>query len=188
MAPMAPVSRQAARTLAVILLVGAALRIGACVVVAPTPLMNDEVLYHKLPARVAAGDELGDAAGRTPGVLVFYAGLYRAFGDRVSVARGGNVLLSAVTLGLIFLVARRLAGERAGLVAAALAAAYPVFIAFSHYLLSETLYVFLLLAALATLLSGGSRPTAVRAGAAGLLFGTCALTREANTERPGNCW
>lgn len=181
---MAPVSRQAARSLAVILLVGAALRIGACVAVSPTPLMNDEVLYHSLPAKMAAGGELGDAAGRTPGVLVFHAGLYRAFGDGFSVARAGNVALSVLTLGLVFLLGRRLAGERAGLVAAALAALYPVSIAFSHYLLSETLYVFLLLAALATLLSGASPPTALRAGAAGLLFGACALTREVGLLTP----
>lgn len=181
---MSPVSKRASRVLLLILLLGAALRVGACVLVSPTPLMNDEVLYHKLPARIAAGESLADAGGRTPGVIVFHAALYRAFGATVDVARAGNVVLSVATIALVFLLAGRMAGERAGLIAAALAAAYPVLIAFSHYLLSETLYVFLLLAALVSLLCGGPQPSRGRAAAAGALFGLCALTREVGLVAP----
>lgn len=183
-APMPPDPKRVTRSLLVILLLGAVLRIGACVVVSPTPLMNDEVLYHKLPARVAAGEALADAGGRTPGLIVFHAALYRAFGDAVAVARAGNVVLSVATIALVFLLARRMAGDRAGLIAAALTASYPVLIAFSHYLLTETLYVFLLLAALGSLLASGPQPTPLRAAAAGALFGLLALTREVGLLAP----
>ena len=182
--PMASDPKRVTRSLLVILLLGAALRVGACVMVSPTPLMNDEVLYHKLPARVAAGEALADAGGRTPGLIVFHAALYRAFGDEVAVARAGNVVLSVATIALVFLLGRRMAGDRAGLIAAALAAAYPVLIAFSHYLLTETLYVFLLLAALASLVAGKPQPTSLRAAAAGALFGLLALTREVGLVAP----
>lgn len=103
---MAPDPTRVRRALLLILLLGAALRIGACVAVSPTPLMNDEVLYHKLPERIAAGEALGDAAGRTPGVIVFHAALYRAFGAEVSVARAGNVVLSVAAIALVFLLGR----------------------------------------------------------------------------------
>jgi 4-amino-4-deoxy-L-arabinose transferase-like glycosyltransferase len=173
-----------ARHLAWIVLVGGVLRIFACTAITPTELVNDEVIYHVVPKRIAAGEPLGDAAGRAPGAIVFYSVLYRAVDDSIDVARAGNVLLSIATIPLMFVVARRLAGERAGLVAAALTAFYPVLVAYSHYVFSETLYVFLMVSGLATLVGGGSPPKLPRVAGAGVLFGLCALTREVGLVAP----
>lgn len=182
----APSHRPAAtRAFAAILLAAALLRILALVAVGPTPLMNDELLYHLYPSRMAAGAPLGDAAGRAPGIMVFYAGLYRIFGADVTVARTANVILGIAAVALVFLLGRRFAGERAGLVAAAVAAVYPTLVAFTHYLYTETFYVFLLLLGLVLLVGRRPGPPGVwRAAAAGVCFGLCALTREVGLLMP----
>ena len=62
--------------------------------------------------------------------------------------------------------------------AAALAAVYPTFVAFSHYLWAETLFSLLLTTALALVVVSASRSSAALAAGAGLCFGLAALTRE----------
>jgi 4-amino-4-deoxy-L-arabinose transferase-like glycosyltransferase len=89
-----------------------------------------------------------------------------------------QVLLGVLTVLLVFRIASAWFDERCGLVAAALCAFYPNFIAFSHYLWSETLFVFLLTLAFAY---ATKKATASRTDifVAGLLFGLAALTRSA---------
>ncbi len=164
--------------LAGILVLALTLRVLAHAATAATRLLNDEWDYFGLAARLMQTGELGDAAGRAPGVVVFYSSLFSLFGPLTQVARAGNVLLSTASVGLVFLLGRRFAGVRAGLLAALLAALYPNFIGFSHSLWPETLYIFLELAALVLLAVAWERPALWRFGAAGLLFGLGALTRE----------
>jgi len=96
----------------------------------------------------------------------------------VSAVKLVQVLLGVLTVLLVFRIASAWFDERCGLVAAALCAFYPNFIAFSHYLWSETLFVFLLTLAFAY---ATRKKTASRTDilVAGLLFGLAALTRSA---------
>ncbi len=164
--------------LALILALGLAIRVLALLATAPTGLVNDEISYFKLARSLAAGGELGNAGGRAPGVVFFYSGLFSLFGTSQEVARAGNVFLSTASVWLVFILGRRFGDERVGLGAAMLTALYPAFIGFSHCLWSETLYIFLELAALALLASHRERFSIWRLAVAGVLLGMGALTRE----------
>jgi hypothetical protein len=86
-------------------------------------------------------------------------------------------LLGTATVAMVGLAGRRLAGSRAGLIAAAIAAVYPYFWMYEAAVLSETLA--LLLAALLTLLAlrFWDSPSTRAAVAVGVVLGLLTLTR-----------
>jgi 4-amino-4-deoxy-L-arabinose transferase-like glycosyltransferase len=76
----------------------------------------------------------------SPGAPLFYAAVYYATGGvHPGVARLAVALLGALTIVLVYLIGRRLAGPVAGLAAAGLFAIYPVTIFFTGKLMSEPL-------------------------------------------------
>lgn len=99
---------------------------------------------------------------------------------------GGNGLLShrlmgapfgVATVGVLGLIGRRLGGDTAGLVVAAIAACHPLLIGADGSLMSETLYGMFVAAALLLTLRLLERPTLGRGAALGLVIGLGALTR-----------
>jgi 4-amino-4-deoxy-L-arabinose transferase-like glycosyltransferase len=162
------------------------------------PLTHDEREYLALAQAVAEGRgftyddsiERGTAQqfGRAPAYPFFLAviGAGRAAGEaspvRVKVAQA---VVGAIGVWLIGLIARRAAGDLAGVAAAAIAAIYPPLVWIAAYVLSETLYSTLALA-VALLLDVGveraDRAESSRAGsalalAAGMLSGVAILAR-----------
>jgi 4-amino-4-deoxy-L-arabinose transferase-like glycosyltransferase len=105
------------------------------------------------------------------------------FGDSAASARFIVVLLSAVTTPLVFVLARRLASRRVALITAGLHAGYPTFVAYGHYLWSETtLILFLVLALILALRARDalSETARIRSCAlAGLATGLCFLVKPA---------
>jgi 4-amino-4-deoxy-L-arabinose transferase-like glycosyltransferase len=86
-------------------------------------------------------------------------------------------LLGAGTVALVGLVGRRLFGDAIGLVAAGIAALWPPFLLIATSLLSENLFLPLMLGALAAVVHWRDDPRARWLVAAGVLVGLCALTR-----------
>jgi 4-amino-4-deoxy-L-arabinose transferase-like glycosyltransferase len=82
-----------------------------------------------------------------------------------------------LTVVLIGLLGRRVAGERAGLLAAATAAAYPTLVAADGSLMSETLYGTFVAASLVLAYRLLDRPSVSAAAALGAAIGLAALTR-----------
>ncbi|MBW2420204.1 MAG: glycosyltransferase family 39 protein [Deltaproteobacteria bacterium] len=180
-ASLEPTSRGASRAwllLAAMVLAALVLRLGVLWAVQPTLLAGDENDYFRRALRLLETGRMLGAGERAPLTEIYYAALFRVFGTLAVVARTGNALLSALTLIPVFVLGRSFGGLRSGLVAAALAALYPNFIAFSHYLWGETLYVFLVAWALALLALHAARPRLVLCALAGGLLGLAALTRE----------
>lgn len=66
---------------------------------------------------------------------------------QLNAARWVTVVLSALTTGLVVLLAARLASRRAAVAAGVLHLLYPTFVAFSHYVWAETAFLFVLLLA-----------------------------------------
>src|SRR5205807_3574540 len=92
--------------------------------------------------------------------------------------RSLGALLGAGTIVLIGLLGRRVSGERVGILAAAIAAVYPILVAADGALMSETLYGLLIAAALLVALRLLDRePGLPLAAALGALVGLATLTR-----------
>jgi hypothetical protein len=88
-----------------------------------------------------------------------------------------GALLGTVTVVLAGLLGRRVQGRRVGLAAALIVACCPMLIAADGSLMSESLYVLLVTAALVASYRALDRPTLLRFGLVGLLVGLAALTR-----------
>ena len=177
-------NRQTTPWLAVILSAGALLRIGYFIEHARQPDFLQPAVdaeYHDYWAfGLATGDwperdggkdlAMGTAPYfRPPGYPFFLAGVYRFTLCDMRAALAFQALLGLASCIVLFALGRALFGERAGLIAAALAAVYWLFIYYEGELLEPVLLVLLLpAAALACLRCAGPGP---RPGAAGLLAG-----------------
>lgn len=155
----------------------------------PTEFFIDPARYLGYAQQIAAGNGMiepitGDPTAYYPPGYPWFLGIVvwasEPFTDAPWVAAGiVQAVLGAVTVLLGALVARRLAGERAGLVAAAGLALYPNLIFHTGALLGETLYNVLFLGFLALLLGRGWTHTfgAWRLVGCGALLGAAVLVR-----------
>jgi 4-amino-4-deoxy-L-arabinose transferase-like glycosyltransferase len=157
--------RWALAILAVALLV----RIGVVAYVHPDPRDGryDDSLWYDTSARhLAAGDgyvfdanvwrapngdptypgeyQLTDTALWPPGYPVTLGVIYKATGDSVAAGLVANVIFGSLTCVLVYLIARRLAGEVAAVLSGVALALLPSHALFTAVLLSETYFGFLL--------------------------------------------
>ena len=91
--------------------------------------------------------------------------------------RMATAALGAVSVVLIGVLGRRLAGERTGLIAAGLAAVYLPLVTTDGTLMAEPLYLVLVLVSVIGSLWLHDRPIVVRSLLVGLAIGVAALTR-----------
>jgi 4-amino-4-deoxy-L-arabinose transferase-like glycosyltransferase len=184
----------------ILLVVSFALRllVWGGVVAHDVPLRGDERGYFRRATGMAAvldnvtSAQAPDAAawtqaygeGRWPPLHAFLLSMgMTVFGGSVASARMVVVLLSAATTPLVFVLARRLASRRVALIAAGLHACYPTFVAYGHYLWSETSFnLFLVLALILALRARDAVSEAARlrsCALAGLTTGVCFLVKPA---------
>jgi 4-amino-4-deoxy-L-arabinose transferase-like glycosyltransferase len=118
-------------------------------------------------------------AFRSPGYPAFLAlALWLDGRDPLPLAYGAQALLSALLVPLTFGLGVRFLPRRGALAAALLVALSPHLVTLSGYLLTEVLFAFLLLAALAALARALARGSLGGAAVAGALFGGAALVNE----------
>ena len=194
------------RVLALIVLLGCAVRVGyVLVVVGDEPLQGDQIFYTGTANRLAQGhgfvypyDEARNelrvgtipAADHPPLTVLVLAPvawlLDHVPGADVDTRRGNNhafafrltfAVLGSVTVLLVGLLGREVAGDRVGLIAAGIAALYPNLWVNDGLVMAETLT--LIFTALILLLVYRYRraPTAPMAIAIGVACGLAALTR-----------
>lgn len=189
-----PLSRRARQGLLVIVGVGAVLRVLWALKAQHPVELRDPVLYLILADHVAAGDGYRYGFEADQGVTAYYPpGYPLALGAVLWVVRllpgdvtafdvavWFNVALSVATIGLVFVLGRRLAGDRVGLVAAAIWALWPNLVLHSAVVLTETLFLFLLVLLLIVLLgdpASARLPGRARLITVGVLFGLTLLVR-----------
>jgi 4-amino-4-deoxy-L-arabinose transferase-like glycosyltransferase len=121
----------------------------------------------------------GPSAFRPPGYPFFLAAVYAIAGQEAPPAgRIVGAFLGTLTVGLIGLIALRLWGKRVSIIALCIAAVAPPMVILSTALISEALFVPLVLGAIATALAARrSRHRYRWAIATGVLVGVAALTR-----------
>lgn len=142
-----------------------------------------ESLVHLRPPQAKERDVFYEKGARPPFQSIVLSLGMLLLGKGVTAARFIMIFLSSLTTVLIFLLTDRLAGPRAGLAASGLHLAYPSFLAFSHYLWSETTYIFLLFLSLhlAMMIPESQRPwkRTWLSIFVGVSLGCLALTRSA---------
>jgi peptidoglycan/LPS O-acetylase OafA/YrhL len=162
----------------------------ARVVFATSPLVlgADPLDYDRLGRLVAAGEGFGESllspsggptAFRAPLYPWFLGASYEVSGGSITAARLAQAALGVLTVVLVFLVARRLFGRGAALASAAIAAVYPPLVLATVALMSEAIFVPIMLGALLMALlarEGGPRATWWAAGC-GAAVGSALLAR-----------
>lgn len=172
---------------AAILAVALAVRVVVVLATRDLRLVDDPADYQRLALSVAHGHGFGDtvlAAGGGPTAFraplyPFLLGVfYNLFGVSVTAARLVQAVLGTATVALIGLLAYRMFGRRAGLIAAAVAAVYPPLIVSGASLLTESIAIPLLVGAILLALEFRRRDDVRWAIAAGVVTGLAVLTRE----------
>jgi hypothetical protein len=197
-AQRAPLTAAEKRWLAVIVGVGAVLRLAWLAYAhaePPTSFLpaGDQYSYWYYGTEIAQGRGYvsfltHDATAYYPiGYPAILAGLFWLADhtpfvdpDLMLVAGAFHVVVSAATVALTFVVARRLLGARAGLIAAAVMALFPNMIAQVTTLQLETTFIFLTLAALAIIVDhdwSSGLPSRQRLLAFGAVLAVSALVR-----------
>jgi 4-amino-4-deoxy-L-arabinose transferase-like glycosyltransferase len=147
---------------------------------------HDSFDYDRHARSIAAGDGFpqsgyvpdgGPSALRAPGYPYALGLVYAVSGDSIAAGRIFGAALGALTVLLLFLLARRIWGRRIALFAAALAAVFPPLVALSTELFSENLFIPILLGAVLCVLRYRESAALRWAVAAGALAGMAALTR-----------
>jgi 4-amino-4-deoxy-L-arabinose transferase-like glycosyltransferase len=170
--------------LTAIVLVGLALRVDSALEPLDVRPGTDSAVYASVAEQLYEHQRfaLPGAASPydwSPGAPLFYAAIYYATGGvHPGAVRLVVALLGALTIVLVYLIGRRLAGPLAGLAGAALFAIYPVAIFFTGKLMSEPLATLTLAGAVLSFFWAGDRGRHWAAWALpGFLLGLTAFAR-----------
>jgi 4-amino-4-deoxy-L-arabinose transferase-like glycosyltransferase len=151
--------------------------------------LGDDLYYHLTALQLAEGQGFVDLFGALAGGPVeptaahppLYplglAGLVVVGLDAVDTLRLLGVVTGTATVLVIGALADSVAGRRAAIVAAGVAAVWPAFIAADGALMSESLFGLLVASAVLQALRQRDRPSLPGAAALGVLIGAAALTR-----------
>lgn len=147
---------------------------------------GDGFWYHNTANLIADGDwfkaygpdfALVDTAQHPPLYVVYLAMWSKAGADSITAHRLASVLAGVATVPLVGLIGRRIRNDRTGLVAAGLAAAYPMLWINEGQMLSESIYAPLTAAVILAAYAFSDRPDVRSASVLGVLLGLAALTR-----------
>ena len=171
------------RRLALIAFAGLVLRIAYAVHNRDYPVQGDALTFHLEGGYVAHGQGFhnitdGAPTAEHPPLHILLIALFDLLGANSFLSqRIALCVVGTGTVVLIGLAGRLLGGERLGLIAATLAAVYPMLWLADGSLMSETTYAFLIAATLVCALAYLRAPSARLAAALGALIALAALTR-----------
>ena len=160
-------------------LIGFAITVRLLLAVAHPFLFPDSADYDILAKAILHGEPYetsGLLATRMPGYPLFVAGIYFLLGPSIKAVLIVQSLLSAVTIWLVYAIARRVSNT-AALIAAALAACDPLSIGFTAAFLSEMPFILLFLLALWLVARLMERPTFGKWLLIGLIWGAAVYMR-----------
>lgn len=172
----------------VLLIVAAAARIYYCLENPPPKLSHDEIGYHQMALRFLEKGELGYYSDEpnafvTPGYPIFLAGIYALAKpldwEPLVTVRVVQAMLSTGIVYLVFKIAASGTGFWGGMMAAVLAAIYPPSFMAGSRVLTETVYSFLLLCYVLTLISAFRTKRMKEHLYSGLVLGLTVLVRPA---------
>jgi 4-amino-4-deoxy-L-arabinose transferase-like glycosyltransferase len=144
---------------------------------------NEGIYYLRLAENLAAGK--GYIGLRENGLQLLYpplfpcliAGLTGIVGNAELAARVINMLAGSVMILPVFFIGKQLGSRRLGILAAILVAIHPFFISMATVILSETVYMLLIMSGLYAVIRAGKAGSVLYSVLAGLCFGLAYLTR-----------
>lgn len=165
-----------------LLLAALAIRVAFVLAVPPEPPYADSLEYDTIGWNLASGGGFSMEPGkptpvRPPGFPAALAAVYSVFGHSLQAAALLNAVLGAFTALALYGLAGRLFGGKYGLLAGWFYAFYPVPVAYSSLLLSETLFTLLFTLSLYCFYRGASEDRRAWALLAGAVLGAATLTR-----------
>jgi hypothetical protein len=176
--------------LALIAAAGLAIRLGYSLAIAPDPaFLSDANYFHLLANLVADGHGFVHPITRATGGITHptaeHPPLYTLAlaasstlgGTGLDAHRVVSCLIGTGTVGAVGFLGRRVGGEPVGLVAAGLAAVYPLLWVVDGSLMSESLYGLMIALTLICALRALDGPTPARAALLGAVAGLATLTR-----------
>jgi 4-amino-4-deoxy-L-arabinose transferase-like glycosyltransferase len=108
-------------------------------------LFSDSKIYFDLAINIASGNWMGNEVFfMSPGYPYFLAVIFAVFGKSILIVRFIQIVINSVNIILIYQVAKNIHSQKAGYVAAALAAVFSSFIFYSGAILLEVIQVFIL--------------------------------------------
>jgi 4-amino-4-deoxy-L-arabinose transferase-like glycosyltransferase/tetratricopeptide (TPR) repeat protein len=141
-------------------------------------LTVDNYYHHHWARIIADGDLLGDTTYfRAPFYIWCLGLLYALLGSSLWVGRLFGLAIGLATVAMSYQLGKRVSSAKVGLIAAALAAAYPIQLYFESELLLDPLFSLLMLAALERTLHWFQNGRTTTALTAGILLGLAAITR-----------
>ena len=175
--------------IATLALLGLAVRVWYALAVAgDAPLVGDGVEFHGLANVVAdgrgfvtpivlPGQEAAATAHKPPLYPLALALVSALGGSGYAAHQIASAVMGTGTVLVLGLLGAQLAGRRAALLAAGLAAFYPAFVATDASLRSDSLYSLLIALALLAAYRAREQPSAARLAQLGVVIGLAALTR-----------
>jgi 4-amino-4-deoxy-L-arabinose transferase-like glycosyltransferase len=145
--------------------------------------LHDPRLFVEAGWNLASGNGFSvngeiPAARRPPAYSFLLAGVFFIFGKSLVAARVINILMSSLTVGLVYLLGRRLFNTSVGIIAALISAFHPVFIRYSLRLYADTFYALVLSIILLIFIKIHEHPDSLRTKLiCGTLLGVAALIR-----------
>jgi len=141
---------------------------------------DDEFEYYRMVENFLAGRGLAVSSSRMafrPPLFPLLGTMFYGIPVHIVGFRIAQVLLSAATVVLIYLVGEKVFSRKTGWWAGIISVVYPFFIFYTGFFLTETLFVFLLVAALYYLCRTVSEQNPLVVVMAGVFFGLAGLTR-----------
>ena len=132
------------KILFLILVISIIIRIGYVMVLEGELYFPDSVRYDRIALELLTGNGFSSAS-TAPLYPIFLSFIYRFFGHSFLMVRIIQSVVGSASILMIYLIAREIFSEKAGLIAGSISAVYPFFIFFTGLLLTETLFIFLLL-------------------------------------------
>ena len=162
--------------LGLVLLVAAVLRAQFAFRV-PVFVTKDSLEYVEPALSLVGGGSLELAQRRTPVYPLFMAGVFALFGQDLLGIAAAQHLLGVLTAGLTYGIGRLTFGRAAGLLGGLLAALSGPLLIYEHYLITEAVFAFALVASVCLLVAGLRAERRALIALGGLTLGLAALTR-----------
>lgn len=159
-------------------------RLAVVLLLGEAPLSLDEIEYDRIAWNLSDGYgytwffEL-PTTFRPPGYPAFLAFVYSLFGADYYIGRIANALLAALQAPLTLVLGTLVFGRRTGLIAGVIVALYLPLVFYAYAIMSENLFIVLLLASLILTVMVLRSASLALAGVAGLAVGAAILTTSA---------